>query len=434
MQNFKASFILINDLNHSPITATPKNNDRHKSAKKVRDTFWEFGTLEGMYKLTSVSLFFLAAGILTSVTILSAYQVLFTVAVFYFTYQAYKDKDLKLPVSAYWLLAFSFIALLSTLINIELIPKPSKNLGRIKYFLYAVGGIYVFRYWLKFANDKTKRIIANTFFLSILVTAAYSIWQFYFSGLARATGFTETMRYGYGSSMILLITLSAILNRDKMGKWFDFRAAIIVFVLGFIGMYLTYTRGALLSFLCGLPFALYFYRPKLGLTLGGIAAFGALLMTGMYLFGTTKYESRFLANKDSRSDVIRRSQWKSALIAIQEKPVLGWGLSNFHTQVKRIKDEHNLDAKEYIDAHSHNLFLEIASGTGIIGLIVFLGWLISWSIEAFKAKGLIRALIVPLGVAFVVSSQFEVTFDANNASMIFFLYAMSTAVKTEKNA
>jgi O-antigen ligase len=388
---------------------------------------WYF---RGMHKLTSVSLFFLAAGILTSVTVLSAYQVLFTVAVFYFTYQAYKDKDLKLPMSAYWLLAFSFVALISTTINIDIIPKPSKNFGRIKYFLYGVGGIYVFRYWLKEATDKAKKIIANTFFLSILVTAAYSIWQFYFSGLARATGFTETMRYGYGSAMILLITLSAILNREKMGKWFDYRAAIIVFVLGFIGMYLTYTRGALFSFLCGLPFVLYFYKPKLGLTLGAIAAFGAILMSGLYLFGTTKYESRFLANKDSRSDVIRRSQWKSALIAIQEKPVLGWGLSNFHTQVKRIKDEHNLDAKEYIDAHSHNLFLEIASGTGIIGLIVFLGWLVSWSIEAFKAKGLVRALIVPLGVAFVVSSQFEVTFDANNASMIFFLYAMSSALKT----
>ncbi len=405
---------------------------RKIGCKKVRDTFWEFGTLEAMIKLTSAALFFLAAGILTSVTILSAYQILFTASVCYFTYQAYKDKNLKIPRSAYWLLAFSLVAFISTLINIEIIPKPSKNFGRIKYFLYAVGGIYVFRYWLREATDKAKKIIANTFFLSILVVGSYALWQFFFSGLARATGLTETMRYGYGSAMILLITLSAILQRKKMGSWFDYRIAIFVFGFGFVGMYLTYTRGALLSFLCGLPFVFYYYKPKLGLTLGGLAALGAVLMTGMYLFGTVKYQSRFLANRASPSDVIRRSQWKAALIAIQEKPVLGWGLSNFHTQVKRIKDEHNLDAKKYIDAHSHNLFLEIASGTGIIGLIVFLGWLISWSIEAFKAKGLVRALVVPLGVAFVLSSQFEVTFDANNASMIFFLYAMSSAVKTEE--
>ena len=169
-----------------------------------------------MHKLTSVSLFFLAAGILTSVTVLSAYQVLFTVAVFYFTYQAYKDKDLKLPVSAYWLLAFSFIALLSTVINLELIPKPSKNFGRIKYFLYGVGGIYVFRYWLKEATDKTKKIIANTFLLSVVVGGLYVIgYYIVVKDDPRGRPLTETMRYGYGSAMLLLTLLSAYFHKEK---------------------------------------------------------------------------------------------------------------------------------------------------------------------------------------------------------------------------
>lgn len=35
-------------------------------------------------------------------------------------------------------------------------------------------------------------------------------------------------------------------------------------------------------------------------------------------------------------------------------------------------------------------------------------------------------MIVPFGVAFVISGEFEVTLDANNASMIFFLYAISS--------
>lgn len=384
-----------------------------------------------MIKLTSASLFFLAAGILTSVTILSAYQVLFTVAVAYYSFKAFKENNLALPKSAYWLLAFTLIALISTSINFDLIPKPSKNFGRLKYFLYGVCGIFVFRYWLKEATTQAKRIILNTFFLSIVVAAVYAVWQYFLSGSERASGLTETMRYGYGSAMILLATLSAILNRKKMGAWFDYRLAIAIFVIGFVGMYVTYTRGALLGFMCGLPFVLYFYKPKMGLTLGGLAVLGVLGMGGMYLFGSGKYESRFLTNKNNQSDVMRRSQWKAAIIATQEKPLLGWGLSNFHTQLKRIKTDYDLDAKDYNDAHSHNLFLEIASGTGLIGLFLFLGWLISWAIESFKAQGLIRAIIVPVGVAFVISSQFEVTFDANNASMIFFLYAMSSALKSE---
>jgi O-antigen ligase len=192
-------------------------------------------------------------------------------------------------------------------------------------------------------------------------------------------------------------------------------------------MYLTYTRGALLGFLCGLPFVLYFYRPKIGLMFGGLAVLGVLGLGGMYLFGSGNYKSRFLVNKNNSSDVIRRSQWQAAIIAIKERPALGWGLSNFHTQLNRIKIENDLDAKHYNDAHSHNLFLEIGSGTGLIGVGLFLSWLMTWAWECFKAGGLTRALIIPFGVAFVVASQFEVTFDANNASMIFALYSLSIA-------
>jgi O-antigen ligase len=382
-----------------------------------------------MIALTTGALFFLAAGVFTSVTILSAYQVLFSIGLAYFTWSAFKDKNIKLPNSAYWLLAFAFIALISTALNYELIPRPSKNFGRLKYFLYGALGIYVFRYWLPEASDKVKKILANTFFLSMMVAASYAFYQFLFSGEARASGLTETMRYGYGSGMILLTLLSALLHRSRMGTWFNPLLGLVAFIFGFMGMYLTYTRGALLGFLCGLPFVLYFFNRKLGLWLGGLAFVGVLSLGGLYLFGSGNYESRFLQNKNNASDIIRRSQWQAAIIATKERPILGWGLSNFSSQLKRIKHQYDLDAKDYDDAHSHNLFLEIASGTGLVGLFFFLGWLISWARESFISTPLIRALIVPLGVAFVVSSQFEVTFDANNASMIFFLYALSSASK-----
>ncbi len=382
-----------------------------------------------MIKLTSAALFFLAAGIFTSVSVLSAYQVLFVVPLCYYSFLAIKEKKVNLPVSAWFLLAFTAVALLSLVVNFELIPKPSKNFGRVKYFLYGVGGIFVFRVWLNEASDKVKAILANTFLLSLLAAGLYAI-VFYFNHPGeRVKGLTDTMRYGYGSGMGLLVLLAAIFHHDKIKSWFNWKLAAPIFGIAFVGLYITFTRGALLGFLCGLPFLLYFYKPKLGLTLGAFAILTILGLSGMYLFGSGKYESRFLANKNNASDVIRRSQWQAAIIAIQEKPVLGYGLSNFHSQLKRIKIEHDLDAKDYNDAHSHNLFLEIAAGTGLIGLALFLGWVLSWAWESFRAGGLTRSLVVPFGVAFVVSSQFEVTFDANNACMIFFLYSLSTASK-----
>jgi len=382
-----------------------------------------------MIHLTSAALFFLAAGILTSVSILSVFQILFGIALTYYTYLAIKNKKTKLPKSAYWLIAFTTVAFISLILNFDLIPKPSKNFGRLKYFLFGFAGIYVMQPWLKLASDRSKKIISTTFLVSIIVTGLVSIYQVYIKGDYRADGLTNIMRYGYGSAMLLLTVLSALFHKQKIKNWFDARIGLVAFIIGFAGLYLTLARGGLLAFLCGLPFVIYFYRAKLGLIFGGVCLIGITGLMAFYLLGKGGFESRFLSTKNNNSDVMRRSQWQAALIAIQEKPVLGWGLSNFHTQVKRIKETNNLESKTYNDAHAHNVFLEIAAGTGLIGLFLFLGWLLTWAWEMLKGPKLIGALVIPFGVAFVVGGQFEVTLDANNSSMIFALYAFSLAWK-----
>jgi hypothetical protein len=117
-----------------------------------------------MTKVTSAALFFLAAGIFTSVSILSLYQILFAIPLAYYTYLAIREKTFKLPVSAWFLLAFTLVALLGLVINFDLIPKPSKNFGRLKYFLFGGLGIFVLRAWLHEASDKTKKNSHHDFF------------------------------------------------------------------------------------------------------------------------------------------------------------------------------------------------------------------------------------------------------------------------------
>lgn len=367
-------------------------------------------------------------------SILSIYQVLFAIPLIYFSYLAIKNKEVNLPKSSWFLFAFFLIALLSLVLNFEIIPKPSKNFGRLKYYLYGLGGIFVFRMWLKDATDKTKQILVNTFLLTVVVAALVVIFDYVVTPPPhRAKGLTDTMRYGYGSGMFLLMILSGILHHKKISQWFNWKFALVAFVLGFAGMYVTFTRGALLGFLSGLPFVLYFYRPKLGIAFSALGIVAGCTLFYFYQFGEVKQGqgNRFLMTKNNSGDEIRRSQWQAAIISIKERPVLGWGLSNFHSQLPRIKNDYDLPAKEYNDAHAHNLFLETGAGTGLVGLLLFVGWLFMWAFECFKKGGMVRNLIVPFGAALVVSSQFEVTFDANNASMIFFLYALSTTIQGE---
>lgn len=385
-----------------------------------------------MKNTINAAFFCLAAGIFTSVTILGAYQILFAVPLIYFTYLAIKNKDYQLPKSAWWLLAFTAVAFISTVINLDHIPRPSKNFGKLKYALIGITSIYALRLWLIEATDKTKKTLLNIFFFSIILAAFAAVYDFIYDDDERATSFLHSMRYGYGSAMILVTTLSALLHWKKLESWFDRRWGIAAFILGFVGMYLTYTRGALLGFLCALPFVFYYYKPRLAYIVGGLAILVALSLGGFYLFGTGKYNSRFLVNKNVNSDVIRRSQWQAAVIATQEKPLLGWGFSNFHSQVDRIKIENNLAAQHFKDSHSHNLYLEIASGTGLIGLFFFLGWLINWGREILKDKTLTRSLVVPYGVVYTITGLFEVTLDTNNATMLFFVYALSSVTRVSE--
>ena len=379
-----------------------------------------------MIKLTTFALAFTVIGIFTSVSILAVAQTLFAISAAYYLYQAKKNNELSLPKSSYWLLAFIAIACISLLINLEYVPRPSKNFGRLKYLLLGVGGIYIFKFWFKAVSDKVKKNLVSLFMVSIIVAALYGTIKFFVNAETRLDGFTDSLRYGYGTGMILLVLLSALFNREKLQKWFDPRLGLVTFITAAVALYFSYTRGAMLGFFCGLPFVCYFYSKKLGYTLGTLGVLVVLTLGGFYLFGSGNYGSRFLVSKDNGSDFIRRSQWKAAIIATQEKPVLGWGFSNYHSQLKRIKNTYDLDAKWYNDAHSHNIFLEVASGTGLIGLFLFLGWVITWALECFKAGGLTRALVVPFGVAWICSSQFEMTFDANNATMIFLLYSISS--------
>lgn len=378
-----------------------------------------------MIKLTTLAITLTAIGIFTSVSILGISQALFAISIIFYIHKAYKDNNLKLPKSSYWLLAFITIACVSLAINFEYVPKPSKNFGRLKYLLFGVLGIYVFKYWLKEASIKTQKTVVSLFLFSVALAAAYGSLKYFISGEERLRGFTDTLRYGYGMGMTLLVVLSAFLHREKLKNWIDPKLCLSAFIIGFVGLYFSYTRGAFLGFFCGLPLVCYFYSKKLGLTLGSLGVLVVLTLGGFYLFGNGNYGSRFLISKNNNSDHIRKSQWKAAVILTQEKPVLGWGFSNYHSQLKRVKYQYDLDAKDYNDAHAHNLFLETSSGTGILGLIVFLGFIITWAFECYFAGGLTRALVFPFGVAWVISSQFEMTFDSNNATLIFLIYPLS---------
>lgn len=378
-----------------------------------------------MTHLTTFAFFILAAGMLTSVSLVGVHQILLAVPAAYFLFLSIREKKIRISKSSIFLLIFAVCCLLSLVTNLDYIKNPGKSFGKLKFLFFAFAAIPVLSYWIPKVKPAHLKFVIHTFFVSIIVAGCVAIYQAISSGGGRSEGLIGIMRYGYASAMILSMLLGLILQNKKQRLNFDMKLAVAAFLFGLAGLFLTQTRGALAGFLCALPFVLYFYKPKLGIGVGVVSTLLISILAFAYLFGTGDYGTRLLKSRNDLGDVVRQEQWKSAIIATKEHPWFGWGYNNFYSQVERIKKENNLKTTFYINEHSHNTFLEIAAGTGLVGFFFFMLWLGTWAYECFKMENSLSGIFIPFGVSLVASGQFEVILDTNNSVLIFFIYSVS---------
>jgi O-antigen ligase len=373
--------------------------------------------------LITLAVFFLLTGTFTSVTIQGAYLVLFLPALIYYTYKAL-GRNFKLPASAWWLLAVAFTFALSILVNWNDIPRPFTNLARVKYYLYAALGIFPVGVWLKNVSDRTKRRLLIWFAIAFSIAALYVVINLFFVGSERrAMG--SIMRYAYGTAYTLLLMLGMLLHHKKFQSWYDKKWAIAGLVMGIIGLIFINQRGAQGSFLLALPLVLWSFQRRLALIAFFILSLAGSFVAYNYFYGTENNSKiRILNAKSNESDSIRREQWLSAYYAFTERPFLGWGYGNFHTQNVRVKEERGMKSLDF-EGHAHHVFLEVLAGTGIIGSLFFVGFLLTWVWECWSYGGMTRTLMMPVFLALLFQAQFESILDANNMAWLGFLYMLT---------
>ncbi len=82
------------------------------------------------------------------------------------------------------------------------------------------------------------------------------------------------------------------------------------------------------------------------------------------------------------TEVTRRQLWDAALAMIGQRPLRGWGLSTFQLRSKAFVGAAQHDPR----MHSNNLYLELAVGVGLVGLLAFLAWWLSVIRSAWSAR------------------------------------------------
>lgn len=245
----------------------------------------------------------------------------------------------------------------------------------------------------------------------------------------RAGGlFDHAMPLAHSYAPLLLVFIGLVLTNRKNLKALPALVYVGIALMA-ITLVLTFTRGAWIGAACGLILMGFFLSRKWGLYIfAGIILVGALALTT-----STKIRNRVMetVSMTNQGDQERMTIWKTNWEMVKEHPFIGVGYSQNKARLREYYDRLGV-APGYFEGHAHNEYVHLLSGTGILGLIcyiIFLVYAFRAAVLAFKnasdnqSKGLALGLIGAMA-CFNVGSLTEANFAiGKNRHMILFLMA-----------
>lgn len=360
-----------------------------------------------LYYMIYGSLMVLALGLLTSMTLLSLSHILMLVPALYFLPKAdYRS----FPKSAWALLAMAIVIILSVLGNQDIAGNGYKPILKAKYFLFGFLSIAPLSWYFKNHYDEKKVSwllyafcvattlatlsgLCGTFFGYNPILMKTAVVGGRYGGL-----FGMVLNYAHNMSYFLIIIAGLLLYRGEIKNLINKKFLVAVFIINLVGLYFSYTRGAWIAFLLGVPFFFFKNNKKLFISV----ILGAALLGGIAYFAS----GGAMYRKDN--DQTRVIQWKAATYAFLERPVLGYGYLNFENKVIDIKKRYNLGNLDFA-SHAHNNFFEMLGTTGALGFVTFVLWLGVWFKEMLSRNDLVSRIGVPFIIAFIISGLTQST-------------------------
>jgi O-antigen ligase len=201
-----------------------------------------------------------------------------------------------------------------------------------------------------------------------------------------------------------------------------------------ITVLLTFTRGIWIGTACGLVLMGFFLNRRWGLYILS----GLLIVSVMALTVSTKIRNRVMetVTMTNQGDQERMTIWKSNWEMTKDHPLVGIGYSQNKARLREYYDRLGV-APGYFEGHAHNEYMHLLSGTGFLGLLCYLIFLIYAFRAAFLAyknsadresKGLALGLMGAM-TCFYVGSLTEANFSiGKNRHMILFLMAWAVVL------
>ena len=284
-----------------------------------------------------------------------------------------------------------------------------------------------------FATEKSgDRLVRALKYASVFV-GAYGILQFArldplkslvpsFEG--KASSFLGNPAYLGGSlALVAPIFLCLALNPEAPSSKRRSNGCVFLFLL--IASVLTASRAAWIALALAIALALTYYLANKGNTIpkSFLKAFGSVLLVVAIAFGLALGVSGEFRQKTYATAVgiptsleIRTMTWRRSLAMIVGKPIIGHGLGTYEIAFPGYIDqawEENI-GHESLPDDPHNLLLNIAASSGIVGLAAFVWLMVALFIRVFrklfradKSKRYLVGGILLGGIAYLVNLMFH---------------------------
>ena len=245
---------------------------------------------------------------------------------------------------------------------------------------------------------------------------------------------------GYGLFLMFLGYLLAMKEEDKKTNgWFWY--AVAGGALGFWGIFLGGTRGALLGLVAGLGTLLVSYmfalkgHTRLRQYIGVLLVLGVGMLGMFYAYRQTEFVKNIpavgrLVNTEVSRTNTRIMAWEVAIDAWKEKPVFGWGPNNYYYAFNKYYRPEFLEhgwGETWFD-NAHSVIMNTLAVQGLVGIIAYLGLygvviILLWS--GYK-KGTMDIHVASVGTAFLMAHLISlVTVFDNPTSYLYFFFFLA---------
>ncbi len=330
------------------------------------------------------------------------FQIAVTVALFFYIVVVALDKKYapKFDTLTKLVLAFFGVSVLAAALG----ANPARSFfGTYERMLSVVGMAHFVAMYLivksVFVSHKDWLWLVRASVGASMLVSLYGVGQklgmewFYHAGIDRIDSTIGNAAFVAGHLIFALFFALLLLVKDKHPF---FRAcAAGSLALNIVIIYFTGTRGAAVALAAaGLALLIaYVFRPhraafikkehvKWGVAVIALALFAVMMLEGKGAYQSfQRFSSLSLADTTVQTRLLSISTGREGFL---ERPVLGWGPENYNLVFDKYYNPKLYPAENWFD-HAHNIFFDIATTTGIAGLVAYaaLLWYLVFLIIAF---------------------------------------------------